>query len=60
MPVLSGIKLARKIKEVNPAVKVMLMTAFEIRDNEFSKVFPSMQVDGFVQKPLVLNPSQNI
>jgi len=60
MPVLSGIKLARKIKEVNPAVKVILMTAFEIRDNEFSKIFPSMQVDGFVQKPLVLNLSQNI
>ncbi|MFL6486647.1 MAG: response regulator transcription factor, partial [Nitrososphaera sp.] len=52
MPSLSGIQLARKVKEVNPAVKVMLMTAFEIRDNEFSKVFPSMQVDGFVQKPI--------
>ena len=28
------------------------MTAFEIRDNEFSKVFPSTPVDGFVQKPV--------
>ena len=28
------------------------MTAFEIKDNEFSKVFPSTQVDGFVQKPV--------
>jgi hypothetical protein len=28
------------------------MTAFEIKDNEFSKVFPSTQVDGFVQKPI--------
>jgi hypothetical protein len=28
------------------------MTAFEIRDTEFSKVFPSTQVDGFVQKPI--------
>jgi hypothetical protein len=28
------------------------MTAFEIRDSEFSKVFPSTQVDGFVQKPI--------
>ena len=52
MPSLSGIQLARKVKEVNPAVKTVLMTAFEIRDNEFSKVFPSMQVDGFVQKPI--------
>ena len=33
-------------------VKVVLMTSFEIRDNEFSKVFPSTRVDGFVQKPI--------
>jgi DNA-binding NtrC family response regulator len=52
MPELSGIQLTRKVKEINPKVKVVLMTSFEIRDNEFSKVFPSTQVDGFVQKPV--------
>ena len=52
MPMLSGIQLSKKVKEINPDVKVVLMTAFEIRDNEFSKVFPSSQVDGFVQKPI--------
>ncbi len=52
MPVLSGIQLAKRVKETNPDVKVILMTAFEIRDNEFSKVFPSTQVDGFAQKPI--------
>ena len=52
MPGLSGIQLARKVKEVNPNVKTVLMTAFEIKDNEFSIVFPSTQVDGFVQKPV--------
>ena len=52
MPRLSGMQLARKVKEVNPNVKVILMTAFEIRDEEFSKVFPSTSVDGFVQKPI--------
>ena len=52
MPGLSGIQLARKVKEVNPSVKVVLMTAFEIRDSEFSKVFPSTHVDGFIQKPI--------
>ncbi len=44
-------RLARKVKAINPNVKVVLMTAFEIRGSEFSKVFPSTQVDGFVQKP---------
>lgn len=52
MPALSGIQLARKVKEINPNVKVVLMTAFEVRDNEFSTVFPSTSVDGFVQKPI--------
>ena len=52
MPMISGIQLSKKVKEINPNVKVVLMTAFEIRDNEFSKVFPSSQVDGFVQKPI--------
>ena len=52
MPGLSGIQLAKKVKEINPAVKTILMTAFEIRDSEFSKVFPSTHVDGFVQKPI--------
>jgi hypothetical protein len=28
------------------------MTAFEIKDNEFSKVFPSASVNGFVQMPI--------
>ncbi|MDQ4101407.1 MAG: response regulator [Thermoproteota archaeon] len=52
MPEISGIQLAKKAKETNPDVKVVLMTAFEIKDDEFSKVFPSTQVDGFVQKPV--------
>jgi DNA-binding NtrC family response regulator len=52
MPGLSGIQLARKVKEINPAVKTVLMTAFEIRDSEFSMMFPSSQIDGFVQKPV--------
>jgi DNA-binding NtrC family response regulator len=59
MPELSGIQLARKVKEINPGVKVILMTAFEIRDNEFSKVFPSMHVDGFVQKPIRIGDLTN-
>jgi YesN/AraC family two-component response regulator len=54
MPGMSGIRLARKIKEINRNVKVILMTSFEIKDNEFSKLFPSTQVDGFVQKPVHL------
>ena len=59
MPGLSGIKLARKVKEINPNVKVVLMTSFEIKENEFSKVFPSTHVDGFVQKPIRMKDLTN-
>jgi len=59
MPGMSGIKLARKVKEINPKVKVVLMTSFEIKDNEFSKVFPSTQVDGFAQKPILIEDLTN-
>ena len=51
MPALSGIQLARKVKEVNPNVKVLLLTALGIRDNEVYDV-SSTNVDGFVQKPI--------
>ena len=59
MPGLSGIQLARKVKEINPSVKVILMTSFEIRDNEFSKVFPSIHIDGFAQKPIGIKDLTN-
>jgi DNA-binding NtrC family response regulator len=59
MPGLSGIQLARKVKNANPNVKVILMTSFEIKDNEFSKMFPSTQVDGFVQKPVSIESLTN-
>jgi DNA-binding NtrC family response regulator len=59
MPGMSGIQLSRKVKEINPGVKTVLMTSFEIRDNEFSKVFPSTQVDGFVQKPVGIQELTN-
>jgi DNA-binding NtrC family response regulator len=59
MPALSGIQLAKKVKEINPNVKVVLMTAFEVRDNEFSKVFPSTHVDGFIQKPISIRDLTN-
>jgi len=59
MPGLSGMQLARKVKQINSGVKVVLMTSFEIRDNEFSKVFPSTHVDGFVQKPIGIKDLTN-
>jgi two-component system, cell cycle sensor histidine kinase and response regulator CckA len=55
MPSISGTQLAEKVKEVNPNVKVLLLTGSEVRDLEFSKVSHSTNdivVDGFIQKPV--------
>jgi CheY-like chemotaxis protein len=52
MPGLSGLQLARKVKEINPDVKIVLMTSFEVKESEFSKVFPSTHIDAFIQKPI--------
>ncbi|MDP9015300.1 MAG: response regulator [Thermoproteota archaeon] len=54
MPELSGIQLARNVKEHNLNVKVLLLTGSEKIDNEASDVYPSNSVDGFVQKPIVI------
>lgn len=59
MPEMSGIELARKVKDINPSIKVVLMTAYEIKDNKFSKVSPSIQVDGFIQKPISITELTN-
>ena len=60
MPGLSGIQLAKKVKELNPDIKVVLMTAFEIYDGDPYKVlFPSEHADGFVQKPIGIDDLTN-
>lgn len=56
---LSGIQIAKKVNEANPSVKVVLMTAFETKDNELSKVFPFTQVDGFIQGPIGIGDLTN-
>jgi len=56
---LSGIQIAKKVNEANPSVKVVLMTAFETKDNELSKVFPFTQVDGFIQMPIGIGDLTN-
>jgi len=54
MPGMNGFQLARKVKELNPTVKVILATSFEINMEEFRKVLPNTQVDGFLEKPVPL------
>jgi two-component SAPR family response regulator len=48
---MNGYEFVRKIKESNPEVKIMLMSAFEINEKEFHNLLPDIKVDAFLQKP---------
>ena len=48
MPELSGIELAKEVREINSDVKIVIITAFEIMD----RVSLSLYVDDLVRKPI--------
>lgn len=55
MPGITGFQLARRVKEVHPKIRIVLMSSFEINKPEFDKVLPSTSVDGFLCKPFKLS-----
>lgn len=50
MPGLSGIQLAKRLKEVKEDVKIFLMSAFDMTDDRSSEL-REMQLNEFQQKP---------
>jgi CheY-like chemotaxis protein len=52
MPSLSGLQLARKIRELNTNVKIFLMTAFETKDLENQPEYKDARIDRLIQKPI--------
>lgn len=55
MPKINGFELYRRIKESNPLMKIVFITAFEINKEEFSKVIPSLDVIDFISKPVSMS-----
>lgn len=55
MPGLSGLELAKKIRELNNSVKIFLMTAFDTADLESSESYQSAKIDRIFQKPIKLS-----
>lgn len=51
MPQMSGFELYRKLKDVDPEAKISI-TAFDIYEEEFKKMFPSYDVKWFIRKPV--------
>jgi DNA-binding NtrC family response regulator len=54
MPGINGFEFVRKIREVKPKIKVLLMTAFDINTTLFSEELLATKVNGFIQKPISL------
>jgi response regulator RpfG family c-di-GMP phosphodiesterase len=50
MPGMSGIELSRSVKSMNPLVRTILLTAFDIDDNLFKANQGS--IDSLLQKPV--------
>ena len=54
MPSINGMELIKKIKELNPYIRTILMTAFAINDDLFHEYAKKELINGFLQKPIHL------
>ena len=52
MPGLNGMEFLKKIKGLNPFVRTILMTAFEVVDKIFRDYTKNKIIDEFLQKPI--------
>jgi DNA-binding NtrC family response regulator len=59
MPGMNGYEFVKQAKKINPQIKIMLMSAFEIVNTEFSNVMPDVKIDAFIQKPFSLDTLRN-
>jgi two-component SAPR family response regulator len=61
MPGMNGYEFVKQVKRINPQVKIILMSSFEIDDNNLSlDVLPDVKIDTFLQKPFSLDTLTNI
>ena len=55
MPGMCGIELAKKVRELNDSVKILLITAFDTADLESGEAYQSAKIDKVIQKPIKLS-----
>jgi DNA-binding NtrC family response regulator len=54
MPNLDGLELVKLIKDLNPLVRTILMTAFAIKDDLFQEYLREEIINDILQKPILL------
>ena len=53
MPHMNGFEFLSNVKKIRPYIQVFLMSAFQIRDIEYSNFLqPTTKIDEFIQKPI--------
>ena len=56
MPTLTGIQLIMKMNEIKPSIRAILVSAFEVRDEEnFQQCMKKNIINSFLQKPVALS-----
>ena len=55
MPIINGTQLLKTVKDLNPGVRTVLMTAFDIEDKLFQEYCNKEIINGFAQKPISLD-----
>jgi DNA-binding NtrC family response regulator len=55
VPGLNGMEFLKQIKDLNPFVRTILMTGFEIDDKMFRDYTKRKIINGFLQKPIRLH-----
>ena len=54
MPVINGVQLLKTAKDLNPEVRTVLMTAFDVEDKLFQDYTKKEIINCIVQKPITL------
>lgn len=49
---MNGFEFIKNVKRIKPEIKVLLMTAFEINEAEFSTLLPDVKIDKLIEKPV--------
>jgi DNA-binding response OmpR family regulator len=52
MPIMNGFDLYRELKKRDDRIKVAFMTAFDVQESEFRKVFANIDISCFFTKPV--------
>jgi DNA-binding NtrC family response regulator len=56
MPKLDGLELLRKVKKLNPNIRTILISAYEIQNEPlFQRFMKEGIIDKFIQKPMTMN-----